>query len=472
MRSVDFAVAPFLVIWETTQSCALACRHCRASAQPGRDPRELTTAEGIRLLDQVAEMGTPIMILSGGDPVNRPDLFELIRHGKSRGLRMATIPAATDCLTRELVQGLKASGLDQMAVSLDFPRAEQHDAFRGVPGAFAKTMQAVEWAHEAGLPLQVNTTVCGDTAPFLEEMADFVQGLGIVFWEVFFLVPMGRGSVLTGLSASECERLFEVIYRVQKKEGFIVKVTEAPHYRRHVAQREMKDEGAPSARPEGLAAMPARLTQSEGPGHTVGLAPRGVNSGNGFLFVSHLGEIMPSGFLPIPVGNVREMPLAARLPRDAALPAAAHAVDLQGPLRPLRVPRHLRGLALARLRPHRRPVRDGPVVLVCPGGAGGRSPPVGGLIRRRSSLSLARMRSGLMAFIGGHDQRDDLRRRIGLHRGLPRSPGGPGFDRGLAAPGPPCGYKSKSTMTGRWSLATRERARRQRLAAARRSGPR
>ena len=139
-------------------------------------------------------MGTPIMILTGGDPVNRPDLFELIRHGKSRGLRMATIPAATDCLTRELVQGLKASGLDQMAVSLDFPRAEQHDAFRGVPGAFAKTMQAVEWAHEAGLPLQVNTTVCGDTAPYLEEMADFVQGLGIVFWEVFFLVPMGRGS--------------------------------------------------------------------------------------------------------------------------------------------------------------------------------------------------------------------------------------------------------------------------------------
>ena len=214
-----------------------------------------------------------------------------------------------------------------MAVSLDFPRAEQHDAFRGVPGAFAKTMQAVEWAHEAGLPLQVNTTVCGDTAPYLEEMADFVQGLGIVFWEVFFLVPMGRGSVLTGLTASECERLFEVIYRVQKKEGFIVKVTEAPHYRRHVAQREMKDEGRPSARPEGLAAMPARLTQSEGPGHTVGLAPRGVNSGNGFLFVSHLGEIMPSGFLPIPVGNVRETRARRRLPRGAALPAAAHAVD-------------------------------------------------------------------------------------------------------------------------------------------------
>jgi radical SAM protein len=309
MRAVDFAVSPFLVIWETTQSCALVCRHCRASAQPGRDPRELTTEEGRRVIDEVAEMGTPLLVLSGGDPVNRPDLLDFIRHGKSRSLRVATIPAATDCLTRELVQDLKAAGLDQMAVSLDFPRAEQHDAFRGVPGSFAKTMQAVDWAHEAGLPLQVNTTVCGDTAPFLEEMAEFVQGLGIVFWEVFFLVPMGRGTLLTGLSASECERLFEVIYGLQKKGEFIVKVTEAPHYRRHVAQREMKEAGQ-SARPAGPATMPERLTQSEGPGHTVGLAPRGVNSGKGFLFISHVGEIFPSGFLPIPVGTVREMSLA------------------------------------------------------------------------------------------------------------------------------------------------------------------
>jgi radical SAM protein len=309
MRAVDFAVSPFLVIWETTQSCALVCRHCRASAQPGRDPRELTTEEGRRVIDEVAEMGTPLLVLSGGDPVNRPDLLDLIRHGKSRSLRMATIPAATDCLTRDLVENLKAAGLDQMAVSLDFPRAEQHDAFRGVPGSFAKTMEAVDWAHEVGLPLQVNTTVCGDTAPYLEEMAEFVQGLGIVFWEVFFLVPMGRGTLLTGLSASECERLFEVIYGLQKKGEFIVKVTEAPHYRRHVAQREMKEAGH-SARPAGQAQMPERLTQSEGPGHTVGLAPRGVNSGKGFLFISHVGEIFPSGFLPMRVGDVREMGLA------------------------------------------------------------------------------------------------------------------------------------------------------------------
>lgn len=309
MPVVDFSQAPFLVIWETTQACALACRHCRASARPGRDPSELSTEEGKRVVRETAAMGTPILIFSGGDPVNRPDLLELISYGKQHGLRTATIPAATDRLTRELVHQLAAAGADQMALSLDFPRAELHDGFRGVPGAFARTMEAVGWAHEARLPLQINTTICAETVPCFEEMAAFVETLGIVFWEVFFLVPMGRGSVLQGLEPLQCEKLFAIIHRIQKKGTFIVKVTEAPHYRRHVAQRERKAAGQ-STRPSGAVAMPAVLTTSEGPGHTVGLAPRGVNSGNGFLFVSHQGEIYPSGFLPISVGNVRRTTLA------------------------------------------------------------------------------------------------------------------------------------------------------------------
>jgi radical SAM protein len=307
--SVDFARAPFLLIWETTQSCALACRHCRASARPWRDPLELTTEEGKRVISETAEMGTPLIVLSGGDPVNRPDLLELVRHAKSVGLRVATIPAATETLTRELVASLKESGLDQMALSLDFPRPELHDGFRGVPGAFARTVAAAGWAHEVGLPLQINTTVCGETAPYLEEMADFVSGLGIVFWEVFFLVPVGRGSVLAGLAPEECERIFDLIYRTQKRGSFVVKVTEAPHYRRHVAQRERRAAGE-RGRPQSVVPMPSLLTRSEGPGHTVGLAPRGVNAGNGFLFVSHRGQVFPSGFLPIECGNVRTATLA------------------------------------------------------------------------------------------------------------------------------------------------------------------
>ena len=306
---VDFSRAPFLVIWETTQACGLACRHCRASARPFRDVGELSTIEGFRVLDEIAAMGTPLVVLSGGDPLNRPDLMELIRHGKSLGLRVATIPAATEALTREVVEELKSAGLDQMALSLDYPRAALHDDFRGVQGAFDKTLAAAGWAREAGLPLQINTTVAAETAPYLEEMAGLVEELGVVFWEVFFLVPTGRGAVLSGLAPSEHERVFDLLYRTQKKGRFIVKVTEAPHYRRHVAQRERQAAGA-SARPSGPVAMPRILTTSEGPGHTVGLAPRGVNAGNGFLFVSHRGEIFPSGFLPFSAGNVRTDDLA------------------------------------------------------------------------------------------------------------------------------------------------------------------
>lgn len=307
LPAVDFDRAPFLVIWETTQACALACRHCRASARPWRDPGELTAQEGLRLVDMTADMGTPIIVFSGGDPMNRPDLLDLIAHAKRRGLRAATIPAATATLGRDDVFRIRDAGADQMALSLDFPDAASHDAFRGVDGAFDKTMQAVAWAHEAGLPLQINTTLSAMNAGRLEEMAEFVGNLDIVFWEVFFLVPMGRGAELGGLTPSQCERLFDVLYRAQTSRRFVVKVTEAPHYRRHVAQRQSA--GRPRAAGP-VSQMPSLLTRSEGPGHTIGLAPRGVNAGNGFLFVSHLGDVYPSGFLPMRAGNVRGETLA------------------------------------------------------------------------------------------------------------------------------------------------------------------
>jgi radical SAM protein len=299
---VDFAEAPFLVIWETTQACDLACTHCRASAQPDRHLGELTTAEGERLLGDTAAMGTPVFILSGGDPLQRPDLFHLVKAGKRVGLRMGTIPAATPALTEDVVRRLRDAGLDQMALSLDFPSAELHDGFRGVAGAFARTMEAASWAHRHGLPLQINTTVCGRSLPTLAEMARLVESLGIVFWEVFFLVPMGRGALLGGLSPEDCEAAFAIIHDVQRRAPFVVKVTEAPHYRRFVAQHE--------ATPHTAGTMPRLLQRSEGPGGTVGLAPRGVNAGNGFAFVSHVGDVFPSGFLPLPAGNVRQRSLA------------------------------------------------------------------------------------------------------------------------------------------------------------------
>ncbi len=327
MPQLDYRKTPFLIIWETTQACDLACKHCRASAQPEPHPSELTTGEGEGLLREAAAMGTPIFILSGGDPLKRNDLFHLLRYGADLGLRMATIPAATERLTEDVVRRLKGAGCSQMALSLDFPTAELHDTFRGVPGSFAKTMQAVEWARQHGLPLQINTTICGQSEPYLEEMVDLVQRLGVVFWEVFFLVPMGRGTSLRGLTAGQCEEVFEVLYRVQKEAGFLVKVTEAPHFRRHVMQREWKEQGnAVPLRYEG-GSMPEQLTRTEGPGHTIGLASQGVNAGNGFLFVSHTGEVFPSGFLPVKGGSVRERSLAA-IYRDSDLFKKLRSPDL------------------------------------------------------------------------------------------------------------------------------------------------
>ena len=292
----DFGTAPFLVIWETTRACDLACTHCRASAAPGRSPGELTTAEGRALLAETAAMGTGVLVLSGGDPLKRPDLCALVEEGKRLGLRMGTIPAATPALTEDVVRRLAGAGLDQLAVSLDLPRADLHDEFRGVAGAFARTMDAVQWAHRHALPLQVNSTVCGRTLPWLAETAALVERLDVVFWEVFFLVPVGRGAALGGLTPAECEAAFEILHRVHRRARFVVKVTEAPHYRRYVAERGAERGGAK---------MPGLLRRAEGPGGTVGLAPRGVNAGKGFAFVSHTGDVYPSGFLPLAAGSVR-----------------------------------------------------------------------------------------------------------------------------------------------------------------------
>lgn len=291
---LDYDKAPLLVIWESTRSCALACKHCRAAALMGRDPAELSTAEGCRLLDEAAAMGTPLFIVSGGDPLQRDDLEDLIRHGKEAGLRMGTIPAATPRLTRERLASLKAAGVDQVAFSLDAPSAAEHDGFRGVDGSFAKTLEAVGWAHELGLPVQINTCFGAWNFAHLDAMMGLVSGLGVVFWEVFFLVPTGRGSAMAGLKAAEFEEAFAKLHALSQRVSFVVKLTEAQHYRRYVLQEEarLRRAGQAPARPVMGASAPA------------------VNAGKGFLFVDHRGDAYPSGFLPLVLGNVREKGLA------------------------------------------------------------------------------------------------------------------------------------------------------------------
>lgn len=283
-----FDQAPLLVIWEVTRACALACQHCRASAEDRRDAGELSLEQGRRLIDDVAAMGTTLVVFTGGDPLQREDLEELVRHAKGRGLRVGTIPAATPRLTRERIQSLKEAGVDQMALSIDGENAVKHDTFRRVDGTFAKVMEAAQWIRDAGIPLQANTVFGAWNAGDFDAMAALVTGMGIVFWEVFFLVPTGRGSVLQGCTAQQFELLFEKLHELAGRAPFTIKVTEGQHFRRWLAQRGVLPTAGP---PRDLRIM---------------MSSRPVNSGHGFCFVDHTGNVCPSGFLPIPCGNVKE----------------------------------------------------------------------------------------------------------------------------------------------------------------------
>ncbi len=308
IQTVDFNEQPFLAIWEVTQACDLACVHCRAAAQPLRHPMELTTEEGKDLIDQIAAMKVPVFVLTGGDPIKRPDLFELIAHARKVGVRVSLTPSATPLLTRNIVFRLKDAGLARLAVSLDGASAKTHDAFRGMAGSFARTLDAIRWANEVGLPVQINTTFSRRNIAEMDDIADLVESLRITLWSVFFLVPTGRGKLDDLLSADEFEQVFARIYRLSKTANFDIKTTEAQHYRRYMLQQRVAERKA------GILAGPPPEKMAD----SIGRAPRGLNDGKGFVFISHTGEVFPSGFMPLTAGNIRRQPLAS-IYRDSPL---------------------------------------------------------------------------------------------------------------------------------------------------------
>jgi len=282
--------APMLVYWETTLSCGLACRHCRATAMGERSPDELTTTEGLALLDAITGFGRPFphVVFTGGDPLRRPDLEELVKAATEQGIGASLAPAATPDMTLERLIALRDAGIQTMSLSIDGSDATRHDGFRGVPGTFELTMRAVEWVHQAGLPLQINTLVTDETLPDLPAVYELMGRLGIMRWSLFFLISVGRGSGLKEITPAESERLNDWLFDLSRGAPFAIKTTEATHYRR-VAIRRMRDEGLDEAT---IAAT------SLGRGF-------GVRDGNGILFVAHDGTVYPSGFLPVATGNVR-----------------------------------------------------------------------------------------------------------------------------------------------------------------------
>lgn len=298
MIEADFSKAPFTIAWEVTRACAFACVHCRANAQHHRDPNELDTEEGLRLIDRLAEFGSPILVFTGGDPMMRRDLFDLIAYAASKGLRCSLTPTATALPTQERLQMAMKAGIRRIALSLDAPRPEVHDAFRKVPGSWERTMQILRNAQEVGLSAQVNTTVSSYNVHLLSEMVPFIKEVGAVQWSVFFLVPTGRAQLEWMISAEQHEQVFNWLYDLSKAAPFDIKATAAPMYRRVAIQRKRAEQadGAP------LTFQGAGFQYADGLNRPV----KGVNDGNGFLFISHTGEIMPSGFLPIAAGNVKQ----------------------------------------------------------------------------------------------------------------------------------------------------------------------
>jgi len=315
---IDYDESPFLAIWEVTQSCDLTCKHCRAAAQPIAHPDQLTHEEGKALIDQIAEMKVPIFVFTGGDPLKRADVFDLIRYAASKGVHIAVTPSATPLLTREAMQKMKDAGVVRLGISLDGSTPEIHDAFRGLPGAWARTIQAIEWANEVGLPIQVHSTISRHNKHDLDGLCNLFEKLAIVMWNVFFLVPVGRGQLDDLLTGEDFEEVFGKIYELSHRVNFQIKTTEAMHYRRYLIQHNLEERKMGHGHAGG---HESRITNHESPSYepgapttdgrtrAMGWATRRVNDGKGFVFISHVGNVYPSGFLPIHAGNIRETPL-------------------------------------------------------------------------------------------------------------------------------------------------------------------
>jgi radical SAM protein len=304
----DYSRTPLNVYWEITRACDLACRHCRAEASPVADPGQLSFEEGLSLLDQIVGFGDPLpqLILTGGDPLTRPDLLPLIRAARARGIGTSITPAATDRLTREMLVRLKDAGVEGLGLSLDGSTAQRHDSIRGVPGTFARTLQAMTWAGELGLPLQVNTLVAEETACDLPAVFELLKHYAVARWSLFFLISVGRGKVLQAMAPTDAEKLMRWIHEVSLTAPFVVATTEAPSYRR-VSVTRMLERGMTG---EQIKRSPAARGF-------------GIRDGHGIVFVSHTGDICPAGFLPLTAGNVRRDRLV-EVYRDSSLFRALH----------------------------------------------------------------------------------------------------------------------------------------------------
>jgi radical SAM protein len=341
----SFDQAPMVVIWEITRACALACQHCRADAQTRRHPLELTFEEGCRIMDQVKELGSPIFVLTGGDPLLRKDFYDLVRYGTLIGLRVSASPSGTKLVTREAMQKAADAGLKRVQFSLDGASPESHDAFRGVKGSFQWTIDGLRFAREAGMEVQIGTTVSRHSLQELPQIAKIVAEMECSLWSLFFLVPVGRGQAEGMISPAEGEAVLEWLHDLIGTVPFAIKTTEAPFFRRVVAQNPQTGTRGgrmhgPLMAAAGGAPHPAfgqppalgRSLASPAPGLAMPgqIASFGINDGKGFVFIDHLGDVHPSGFLPVAAGNIRNQDLGTIYRESPLFQSLREASQLKG----------------------------------------------------------------------------------------------------------------------------------------------
>lgn len=290
--------SPRMIAWEITRSCNLACIHCRASALRGPYAGELSTDEAKALLDNIKSFSDPIIIMTGGEPLTRADFYELAKYGRDIGLRMVLGTNAT-LMTPEIAAKVKEVGIPRMSVSIDFPTAERHDEFRGLPGAFDNAVRGIRNAQKAGIEVQINSTITKLNVACLDDLLKFAREIGAVAFHPFLLVPTGRGKELEKqeLPPEEYERTLNWVYDKQKEEkGIFFKPTDAPHYFRIMRQRAQAD------------GTKASTMMSGHPHASRGLETmtRGCLGGIGFCFISHVGQVQPCGYFERAAGNVKK----------------------------------------------------------------------------------------------------------------------------------------------------------------------
>lgn len=327
MHNFDIREKPFIIFWELTRACLLACKHCRAKAQKERHPDELTTEEAFNVIEQITEFGRPypLVVITGGDPLMRDDVFEIISEATSKGIRTAIAFSGTKLATREKLELMKDAGIARIAISLDGSRAGIHDYFRGIRGTFETSMKILDMAKELEISRQINTTVTTFNMSDLPNLVKICIEKEVALWDVFFVVPTGRAKAEYMPSAQQFEDILSWLYDVGKETPLNVKSSAATHLRRI---EYMRDKGVQPEFGELYYELRAKLDEVEdelgieGNGKPIvagayskSLAAdgirrmMGITDGRGMFFISHIGEVYPSGFLPIVAGNVRETSL-------------------------------------------------------------------------------------------------------------------------------------------------------------------